>query len=329
VPSASATGKPDITPIGIAADVAYRDWLGPLPGGARLDWFESYAEALAASAHAEVLLLGPNRGWEMEPLFRSAERLRWVHTRAAGIDGSQLQPVSLLRERGITITNGSGISSVPIAEFVVMAMLAVAKGLPRLLSAQSRRAWEKPTASRELHGSRVLLVGFGDVGRAVWERLQPFGVIGTAVRRRPVAEDGLEIVGPDRWQQRLRDFDWVVLTTPLTTETRHLIGSAELAAMNSTAWLLNVSRGGVVDQDALVDALDRGVIGGAFLDVMDPEPLPAEHELWATPNLIVTPHCSWVSPSFNKRASELFLENLHRWRAGSPLRNVVDFDAGY
>jgi phosphoglycerate dehydrogenase-like enzyme len=319
----------EVRTIRIAADVSYRDWLGPIPDDVQLEWFESYDEALAATSDAEVLLLGPNRDWQMDALIAGAERLRWVHTRASGVDGSQLQPASRYRERMITVTNGSGISSIPIAEFVVMAMLAVVKGLPGLMSSHARREWLKPTASRELHGSKVLLIGFGDVGRATWERLKPFGVRATAVRRRPAAEEGIEIIGPDSWRARLGEFDWVVLTAPLTVETHHLMGSSEFSAMNRGGWLLNVSRGAVVDQRALEHALRHRLIGGAFVDVTEPEPLPSGDALWAAPNLIVTPHCSWVSPSFNQRASELFLENLLRWRNGLPLRNVVDLEAGY
>jgi phosphoglycerate dehydrogenase-like enzyme len=321
----------------VAADVSYRDLLDPLPAGVLIDWFESYDEILAVVPDAEVLLLGPDRGWEMAPVLAAAPRLRWTHTRAAGVDRGQLQPMSTFRERGITVTNGSGISSVPIAEYVAMAVLAVAKGLPALLAQQAQRAWVKPTGTREVLGSKALLLGFGDVGRAVAQRLEPFGIDVTAVRRRPgatgAADGATEVIGPDDWRPRLAEFDWVVLTAPLTPETRHLVGAPELAAMRPDAWLVNVSRGGVVDQAALTAALSGAGagegIGGAVLDVTEPEPLPADHALWGLPNAIVTPHCSWVSPSFGARAAELFVENLRRWCTGAPLHNVVDLEAGY
>ena len=313
----------------VAADVSYFGWLDPLPRGVRVEWFESGDEALEAVSRAEVLVLGPDRGWPIGPVVSVAPGLRWVHTRAAGVDRGQLQPMSLFRERGITVTNGSGISSVPIAEYVAMAMLAVAKGLPILLGQKNRREWVKPASAREVAGTRALLVGFGDVGRAVWQRLAAFGVAATAVRRRPEPEVGIEVVGPADWQSRLAEFDWVIVTTPLTIDTQHLIAAAELAAMKRDAWLVNVSRGGVVDHAALVSALRDEAIGGAFLDVTDPEPLPASDELWSLPNAIVTPHCSWVSPSFIERASQLFIDNLSSWCAGTPLRNIVDAEAGY
>jgi phosphoglycerate dehydrogenase-like enzyme len=326
-------------PTQVAADRSYREWLSPLPAGVQVEWFESLDEAERAAAPAEVLALGPDRGWSVDRVIAVAPRLRWVHTRAAGVDRGQLQSLRQHRDRCITLTNGSGISSIPIAEYVVMAMLATAKGLHGLWSSQSHARWEKPTGAREIHGSTALLLGFGAVGQAVWDRLRPFGVRCTAVRRSAASGSvadragadgsGVEIIGPDDWRARLHEFDWVIVTIPLTDDTRQLIGWRELSAMNERAWLVNVSRGGVVDQAALTTALQRSSIGGAFLDVTDPEPLPPEHELWGLPNAVITPHCSWMSPTFAERAGGLLLDNLRRWRAGEPLRNVVDLDAGY
>jgi phosphoglycerate dehydrogenase-like enzyme len=323
--------------IDVAADQSYREWLSPLPAGVHVEWFESVDEAERAAAQAEVLALGPDRGWSLDAVIAAAPRLRWIHTRAAGVD-RQLQSLRRHRDRCITLTNGSGISSIPIAEYVVMAMLAAAKGLQGLWSSQTRARWEKPAGAREIYGSTALLLGYGAVGRAVSDRLRPFGVRCTAVRRSPASgpaadraggESDVEIIGPDAWRGRLHEFDWVIVTIPLTDDTRHLIGWRELAAMHAEAWLVNVSRGGVVDQAALTTALQWRSIGGAFVDVTDPEPLPPEHELWSVPNAVITPHCSWMSPTFAERAGGLLLENLRRWRAGEPLCNVVDLDAGY
>jgi phosphoglycerate dehydrogenase-like enzyme len=320
-------GEPET--VRVAADASYRDHLAGLPAGVHVEWFESLPQALAATAAADVLALGADRGWSAAELLDTAPRLRWVHTRAAGVDRGQLRPLHRFRDAGITVTSGSGTSSAPIAEYVVMAMLAIAKGLPGLLTAQREKRWAKPERTRDLQGSRVLLLGFGDVGHAVWERLRPFGVAAAAVRRHRAAEAGIEVLGPDAWRPRLGEFDWVVVTAPLSSQTRGMIGAAELADLKPDAWLLNVSRGGIVDQPALIAALRAGTIGGAYLDVTDPEPLPALSELWAMPNVIVTPHSSWLSPRFPERASELLADNLRRWCAGQSLRNVVDFDAGY
>jgi phosphoglycerate dehydrogenase-like enzyme len=325
---ALTSGSEPVT-VKVAADVAYRDHLAVLPAGVHVEWFESLPQAMAATSGAEALALGPDRGWSAAELLDTAPRLRWVHTRAAGVDRGQLQPLRRFREAGITLTNGSGISSAPIAEYVVMAVLAIAKGLPGLLATQRQMVWAKPARTRDVQDSTVLLLGFGEVGHAVWERLRPFGVAATAVRRHPAAEPGIEVVGPEAWRSRIGEFDWVIVTAPLSSQTRSMIGAAELAGMKSDAWLLNVSRGGIVDQPALTAALRAGAIGGACLDVTDPEPLPADSELWAMPNVIVTPHSSWVSPRFAERAAELLADNLCRWCAGQSLRNLVDLEAGY
>jgi phosphoglycerate dehydrogenase-like enzyme len=323
------TGAGEPTTVRVAADISYRDHLTGLPAGVELEWFESLPQARAATSQAQVLALGADRGWSAADLLEGAPALKWIHTRAAGVDRGQLYPLQRFQEAGITVTNGSGVSSVPIAEYAIMAMLAAAKGLPGMFAAQQRRAWVKPATSRDLQGSSVLLLGFGDVGRAIWERLRSFEVHATAVRRRPMPEAGIEVLGPDDWRARLGEFDWVVLTAPLSSHTRSLIGWAELAAMKSDAWLLNVSRGGIVDQAALIAALGAAAIGGACLDVTDPEPLPPDSELWGLPNVIVTPHSSWLSPEFAGRAADLLADNLRRWCAGKSLRNVVDLDAGY
>ena len=328
------TGASEPAALLVAADVAYRDHLdrdrlAALPAPVQVEWFESLPQAIAATSAAEVLALGPDRGWPAAKLLGTAPRLRWVHTRAAGVDRGQLQPLRPFREAGIILTNGSGISSVPIAEYVVMAMLAIAKGLPRLLTAQREKAWSKPARTRDLQGSSALLLGFGAVGHAVWERLRPFGVAVTAVRRHPRPEPGIQIVGTHAWRSLIGRFDWVIVTAPLSSQTRGMIGAAELAGMKSDAWLLNVSRGGIVDQPALTAALRAQAIGGAYLDVTEPEPLPADSELWALPNVIITPHSSWLSPRFPERAAELLADNLGRWCAGQSLRNPVDLDVGY
>ena len=323
------TGRGAPVAVRVAVDAAYRDHLADTPAHVQVEWFESLPQAVAATRAAEVLALGPDRGWSAAELLDTAPALRWVHTRAAGVDRGQLQPLHRFSDAGITVTNGSGLSSAPIAEYVVMAMLAIAKGLPGLLTAQRRKAWAKPERTRDLQGSRVLVLGFGAVGHAVWERLRPFGVDATAVRRRPCAESGLEVLGPQAWRSRLGEFDWVIITAPMSSQTRSMIGATELAGMKSGAWLLNVSRGGIVDQSALTAALRAGTIAGACLDVTDPEPLPADSELWAMPNVLVTPHSSWLSPRFPERAAELLADNLRRWCAGQSLRNVVDLDAGY
>jgi phosphoglycerate dehydrogenase-like enzyme len=227
------------------------------------------------------------------------------------------------------LTSGSGINAVPIAEFVLLCVLSAAKTFPMFVSSSLRHEWptQRPAAD-ELCGSHALILGYGDIGRAVGQRLRACGVSVTAVRRRPSPQQ-LDVLGPDQWRDRLNDFDWILVTAALTPQTRQMLSAAEFARMRSSAWLVNVSRGGLVDHAALADALQAGRPRGAYLDVTEPEPLPPEHPLWQTPNVVITGHSAGRSPRSRQRYMALFLDNLERFRAGQPLVNLVDYTAGY
>jgi phosphoglycerate dehydrogenase-like enzyme len=236
-------------------------------------------------------------------------------------------PLDLMAERGVTFTNGAGINAITIAEYVVMGMLTVAKGYREVVRAQDRRDWlmDSP-GKRELFGSRALLLGYGAIGRLVEERLKPFGVDVTVVRR----SRGENVLGPDEWRARLHEFDWVILAVPATAETDGMIGAAELASMNPDAVLVNIARGSVVDQDALVSAIREKRIAGAFLDVTTPEPLPAEDPLWAADNAHITMHLSGrAQDKMFVRSVERFLDNLTRWHEGLRVEPQVDLALGY
>jgi phosphoglycerate dehydrogenase-like enzyme len=310
-----------------AIPIRFRDDLDALdsfPADLDVAWYTDGEDLPSVTPGCEVVWLGWS-GPAMMKALEAADSLRWVFTHGAGVESL---PLDHLRERGIVLTNGSGIGAVPIAEYVVMAMLAAAKDLPALVRAQDRAEWlSRPPGFGELYGSRALIVGYGSIGRAIGDRLRGFGVDVTGVRRRPSEEP--DVLGGDEWRGRLGEFDWVVLCTPLTGESRHQIGARELGAMKPGSWILNISRGSLIDQDALIAALEGGGVGGAYLDVTDPEPLPADSPLWRMPNVIVSPHSSWASRRFERRASELFLDNLTRYREGQPLRNVVDLESGY
>ncbi|MDQ6692698.1 MAG: D-2-hydroxyacid dehydrogenase, partial [Candidatus Dormibacteraeota bacterium] len=174
---------------------------------------------------------------------------------------------------------------------------------------------------------RVLIFGYGQIGREIAQRLAGFEMDVTGIRRHPAGEAG--VVGTDGWERLLPEADFLVLTAPLTEATRAVIGARELAAMKSSAYLVNVSRGALVDEAALVEALRKTEIAGAYLDVAETEPLPEASELWGLPNLIVSPHSSASSLEFEPRAVALFVDNLARFRDGRQLRNLVDMEAGY
>ena len=295
-----------------------------LPGWVEPVWFASKEEALAAAPRAEI-------GWfdfnEKEPMIetvRAATKLRWLNSIYAGLE---FLPLDLLAERGVTVTNGIGINAVTIAEYTVMMMLAHAKGFPQVVRAQDRGEWlpDSP-GKRELAGERVLLLGMGAIGSLLKPRLEAFDMEVVPVRRS--ASDGA--LGPDQWRDRLGTFDWIVLAVPATPETERMIGAGELAAMNSTAVLVNIARGSVVDQPALVDALQEKRIEAALLDVTDPEPLPEDHPLWTLENAMLTMHLSGrAQTKMFQRSADRFLVNLDRWHRGEPVEPRMDLALGY
>ena len=293
------------------------DWVEPR-------FFRHTDELLEMAPEAEI-------GWfdleEIAPMaeaIRRATKLKWLTSIYAGVDG---MPLALMAERGVVMTNGAGISAITIAEYVVMGMLNVAKGYRDVVRAQDRHEWLPDSPGKgELAGSKALIVGYGEIGQRVDRMLQGFDVAVTKVRR----SAGEGVLTPDAWRARLGEFDWVILAVPGTAETEGMIGTGELAAMKPSAVLVNIARGSVVDQEALVAALSEQRIGGAFLDVTTPEPLPADHPLWSLPNAHVTMHLSGRAQNkMFQRAGARFLENLARYGRGEALWPLVDFTLGY
>jgi len=253
--------------------------------------------------------------------------LRWIHTISTGVD-HVLFP--FLIESDIVLTNARGVYDRSVAEMVLAYMLLVVKELPRFQRLQAEHRWEKASL-REMEGLTVGLVGFGGIGQQVAAWAQPLGMRIIATRRHPRDESPLAdlVLLPDHLPELLAQSDLVVVTLPLTPQTYNLIDARALAQMKPDAWLINVARGGLVDEEALAWALQEGRLGGACLDVFEEEPLPEGSPLWDLPNVILTPHTSGLSPRLHERSVDLFLENLGRYMAGKPLRNVVDKRAGY
>ena len=293
------------------------DWLTPR-------WFATKAEAIALAPDAEIGWFDFYEKLDMAEAIAHAAAMRWLHTLYAGVDGI---PLDQLAQQRAVLTNGAGTNAVTIAEYVVMGMLTIAKGYREVVRAQDRHEWlQNPPSKVELAGSRALLLGYGSIGKLIAARLKAFEVEVSIVRR----SAGPDTLGPDDWRLRLGEFDWIILAVPATPETDGMIDCAAIAAMKPGAVLLNIARGSVVDQDALVEALAAKRIGGAFLDVTTPEPLPAEHPLWHLPNAHITMHLSGqAQEKMFMRGAERFLANLERWHRGEPLCNVVDLSRGY
>ena len=250
------------------------------------------------------------------------------------------------RERGLVVTNARGVFSRPIAEYVLMMILAVSRRLPQLLELQRERTWQ-PLEGAELRDVTVGIVGLGSIGRAVGALATAFGCRVVAVRaagaeratRQPgtpttatasLGEVMLDRVGgPETLPELLAESDFIVLAAPLTPETEEMINAATLAMVKPGAWLINVARGRLVDERALLRALQDGPLGGAVLDTFRDEPLPPMSSFYDLPNVIVTPHTAWSSGRVLDRSVELFCDNLRRFAAGETLLNVVDPTAGY
>ena len=289
----------------------------------------------------EVLLRGWFSSEAFDRLLARAPRLNYVHSASAGVERA-MTPAA--RERGIVITNARGVFSRPIAEYVLMMILSVSRRLPGLLELQRERTWQ-PLEGVELRDVTVGIVGLGSIGRAVGALATAFGCRVVAVRRR--SESGApalttddetrsfgevmldRVGGPESLPELLAESDFVVLAAPLTPETESMIDATALAAMKPTAWLINIARGALVDERALLQALADGRIGGAILDTFREEPLPPTSPFYDLPNVILTPHTSWSSGRVLDRSVELFCDNLRRYAAGEPLLNVVDPAAGY
>jgi len=295
-----------------------------LPVELEVAWFASPAEANAMIADADIAWVDMQPNSLTAEAIRHGARLKWVSTIYAGLDAF---PLDLLRERGTVLTNGVGINALAVAEYAVMGVLVAAKRYDDVVRAHDRRDWPKDAPGKvELFETRALIIGMGAIGRLIGTRLEAFGVEVTGVTRS--GRDGT--LTPDRWQDRIGEFDWVVLAAPSTDETKTLIGAAELAAMKPSAWLINIARGDMIDEAALLDALHGRAIAGAFLDPTHPEPLPADHPLWSAPNCMITMHLSGRSQTkMFPRAAALFLRNLRAFVDGKPMENVVDLVLGY
>ncbi len=295
-----------------------------LPEGLDVRWFMTAEEAIEAVKGAEIGWFDSNNKDDMVASLMAAKDLKWLNSIYAGLD---FLPMDTLIERGITVTNGAGINAITIAEYVVMGMLNIAKGYREVVRAQDRHEWlmDSP-GKRELAGSRAMLLGYGAIGKLIKPRLEAFGVEVKTVRR----SGGEGAITPSEWRGHLGSFDWIILAVPATPETDGMIGAEELAKMKDDAVIVNIARGSVIDQPALIEALKAKQIGGAFLDVTTPEPLPADHELWSLDNAHVTMHLSGrAQDKMFVRSAERFLENLEKYLAGEPVAPVFDPRLGY
>lgn len=299
----------------------------------------------------------PLEQWEKaEVLFTSSRvlpepqhvpLLKWIQFNYAGVDRMISKPI--IQDSDVIATSSSGVITSQVAEYVMMTLLAFGQQLPKMMALQAKKTWAddawKTLMPLELRGSTVGILGYGSIGRQVARLLQPFGASVLAAKKDAMhpddsgyTQEGMgdphgdffhRLYPIEALHSLLKECDFVVIALPLTDETYHLIGAAEFEAMKSGAYLVNIGRGDIIDEEALVGALSEGKLAGAALDVFHEEPLPEDSPLWALPNVIVTPHISGLSLNLMSDIVDLFIENLNRYIAEQPLYNRIDLHKGY
>jgi phosphoglycerate dehydrogenase-like enzyme len=280
-------------------------------------------------ARADIIYSWGAKRSVMEKLLAASGKVRWIHSRSAGLDGL-LFPA--LVESPVPLTNGRGVFSQSLGEFVIGAVLFFAKDFRRMLRSQKAGVWDQFDTT-EVGGQTLGIVGYGDIGRAIARRAKALDMNVLALRRRPELSAGDEnisrVYGYEKKLEMVGQCDYVVAAAPLTPETKGLLGAREFAAMKKTAIVMNVGRGPVIDESALTQALQAGTIAGAALDVFEVEPLPAESPLYKMENVLLSAHSADHTPDWLDQAMLFFYKNLENFHRGKPLLNIVDKRAGY
>ena len=284
------------------------------------------SELMEKASSADALILWPAIGQELIDYCRQTASLRWLHLFTSGVDTFLDSEAGKIP--GFRITSTKGIHGYPISDHVLAFIFSFSRQFHGAARAQREHRWQFGALSagcREIAGMTVGVVGVGNIGLEVARKCKLLGMTVLGVRRHPVQNEWLDVCYPiDELDKLLEQSDFVVLSLPLSAESRNIISTREFGVMKKSAFLINIARGGVVDQKALVEALNAGEIAGAGLDVTDPEPLPSGSPLWDMPNVIVTPHISAQSPQYMDRAIEVIAENLRRFLADEPLLFEVD-----
>jgi phosphoglycerate dehydrogenase-like enzyme len=286
------------------------------------------AEAFAGVAADASVLCNWSGSLELfRKVFAMCPNLRWVHSRSVGLERTLFPELS---GSSVPLTNGSGVFSPSLGEFTLGAILYFAKDFRRLVRNQMAGKWDIFDVTMA-EGKTVGIVGYGDIGRAIAMRVRPLGMKVLALKRNTAYVDPMvdHVFGPEQRAEMISRSDYIVVTAPLTAETRGMIGDAEFAAMKPTAVVINVGRGPIIDERALVRALSERRIKGAALDVFDHEPLPPGHPFFKLENVLLSPHCADHTPDWLDNAMEFFIEQFERYSKGQPLLNIVDKKLGY
>ncbi len=307
----------------------YLKWLRELPSNVNYvvgNTVESLS-GLAEQADGILYCMGP--GIPLQTVWNMAPRVQWVHSLSAGLE-SILFPA--LAESTVPMTNGRGVFKESLGEFVVASILHFAKDLRRMVRNQEAARWEQFDVEM-VSGKTLGVIGYGEIGRAAAVRAHALGMKIHVIRRRPQLSEEDPIVEKSfsiaQRAEMMAGCDYLLVAAPLTGETRGLVGATELAGMKPSSVVINVGRGPVIDEAALIAALQNGTIKGAALDVFDKEPLPDGHAFWGLQNVLLSPHCADHTATWTDEAMQFFLENLKRFQGGEPLMNLVDKKSGY
>ena len=281
-------------------------------------------EAASALKDADIVV-----GWPGEEQLKAAEKVKWIHLGSAGADVAVRS--RLVRERGIVVTNSSGVFGIPIAEHVLGLMLALSRKLHEAIQSQVEGVWRRPEGAGELYGKTAGILGLGDIGTEVAKRAKAFGMHTIAVKRRVAAKPEWvdELYGEEGVDLLVQRSDFVILCLPGTNSTQKVLSRERIWAMKPDAFVINIGRGSLIDEEALIEALEVGRIKGAGLDVFGTEPLPAGSPLWKMKNVIISPHYSGANPYHADRSIAIFCRNLEQYLKGTPMENRVDFEHGY
>ena len=267
--------------------------------------------------------------WTWHSRFKEMPNLQWIQQTGAGANWLLKYPEIV--ESDLILTSGSGYNAIPVAEHIMCMILTLARGIQHHIKYQNMHEWNRSGVVIELEGTTMGLIGVGKVGLKTAEKAKGMNIRVLGLRRNPeiVVSHIERMYGRDGLKDILAEADWVVLTAPMTPETIGMIGENELKAMKKSAYIINVARGSLIQEKALVKALQEGWIAGAGLDVFEKEPLPADSPLWDMDNVIITPHYGYASPHNRDRLIKIFTENLRRFQEGEPMLNLVDKRLGY
>jgi phosphoglycerate dehydrogenase-like enzyme len=321
----TGTELPLLAVVGAAAGAPPPGWLDQWPGY-RVRFVATGPQLAAEAVGAEIVYLWDRVDWLREWWGGWSDCVRWVAAPTAGVDWLLFPD---LVDSDVVVTNAAGVFDDAMAEYTLALVSAITVDLPGTLRLQGRREW-RHRETRRLAGTRAVILGAGGIGRAIHRVLSQNGLSALCVARHRRADPD---VGPIAALADLPGLlpgaDFVILALPLTSATHGLIGPAELARMDPGAWLINVGRGALADEPALLGAVGSGAIGGAALDVFTDEPLPPTSPWWDRPNVIVSPHMSGDFLGWEQALTSLFTDQLRRWQAGQPLLNVVDKRLGF